>query len=195
MNSVIALFVIIAAFILLYSIFPEKSLPEETPPEDPILKEIEQAADPSFIPTHPTYTHIEIGCSLIVDEIKGRNIKIDKVVGVLRGGKYPAELIAQYLHVPVEFISYSSKQGQGDNKDHDNVLPKIQGRVLLIVDDIADSGKTIEELFVHYVREKHTVFTAVLYYKDRHSGYVPDFYWKEIPEDFGWIYYPWETES
>lgn len=162
--------------------------------EDPTLKEIDDAADPTILPTHPTSNQIDIGCFMIVDDINRRNLKFDKVIGVLRGGEYPAKQLGQMLNVPVEFIKYSSKAGEGDDKNHDNILPPIREKALLIVDDIADSGKTLDEMFRHYIVRKHTVFTAVLYYKDRHGGFVPDFWWKHIPEDFGWVVFPWEVE-
>jgi len=68
----------------------------------------------------------------------------DYVVGLTRGGLVPANLISQYLEVPMECLKVSLRD--------DNVPPEhncwmaedaFNGKRILIVDDINDSGATL----------------------------------------------------
>ena len=68
----------------------------------------------------------------------------DYVVGLTRGGLVPANLISQYLQIPMECLKVSLRD--------DNVQPEsnlwmsedaYEGKKILIVDDINDSGATL----------------------------------------------------
>ena len=61
---------------------------------------------------------------------------------------------------------------------------KISGKTL-IVDDIADTGKTLKRLLG---KKKVTVVTI---YLDKQSVFMPDLYCRLKD---GWIVFPWETE-
>lgn len=100
-------------------------------------------------------------CKSIVTS--GQQIK--SITGIQRGGLIPAVMISHKLNIPyVDRI----------NKD------------TLVVDDIADSGHTLNNTVAG--------FTATLYYK-KTSKHIPDFYAEEIAGDSGWIIFPWETSS
>ena len=61
---------------------------------------------------------------------------------------------------------------------------------MLIIDDIADTGKTFKEL----EKDLDTPKYAALHYKST-SVFKPDYYAEEIDDDFGWIVYPWEKKD
>ena len=97
---------------------------------------------------------------------------IDYVTGIPRGGTILAIMYSHRFEVP--YMKYTS-----------NHYPK-----LLIIDDIADSGKTIFDL-------RETMFNpkfATLHYKTT-SVAKPEYYGQEISDDFGWIVYPWEKDD
>lgn len=118
------------------------------------------------------------------------------VIAIARGGLIPAGAIAYAMGVKaagtlnVEFYS-----------DIEETLPDpvvleplldtdaIVGKRLLVVDDVADSGRTLA-LVVELLR-KHTedVKSAVIYTKPR-SIVAPDFSWRETDL---WINFPWST--
>lgn len=152
-----------------------------------------------MIITHPTYDELHLASWTLVDRIREANLDVDIVVGLVRGGTIPATIISHALDVPMTAIHYSSKDGAGDNKNHCNDLPSLPCNTnVLIVDDICDSGKTLQEVVHHYTEVtqiKHVIHTAVLYYKDLPNGFVPDFYWHKIPEDSPWIIFPFEEEG
>ena len=73
----------------------------------------------------------------------------DYVVGLTRGGLMPANLISQYLDIPMETLKVSLRDDQSAPEsnlwmavdafgDNENIAKKI-----LIVDDINDSGATL----------------------------------------------------
>jgi uncharacterized protein len=68
----------------------------------------------------------------------------DYVVGITRGGLVPANLISQYLSVPMETLKVSLRD---DNSQPESNLwmaeDAYEGKRILIVDDINDSGATL----------------------------------------------------
>ena len=155
---------------------------------------------------HPSWHDIEKGASILALQIEKRRHgpPPEWVVGLTRGGLIPAVIISHLLDLPMMPVNYSSKDGRGDNRNHNNSLPMISGDIssgagvapsipsLLIVDDICDSGKTLLEVKEHYLKQQHYVWTAALYFK-KTATIVPDFYWQRIWPDSPWIVFPWET--
>jgi len=66
----------------------------------------------------------------------------------------------------------------------------LSGKRVLVVDDVADTGETVEIVSQH-VLEKNAVEvkTAVIDFKHT-SKFVPDYYAREM-EGWRWIVYPW----
>jgi len=68
----------------------------------------------------------------------------DYVVGLTRGGLVPANLISQYLEVPMETLKVSLRD---DTSQPESNLwmseDAFEGKKILIVDDINDSGATL----------------------------------------------------
>jgi len=68
----------------------------------------------------------------------------DYVVGLTRGGLVPANLISQYLECPMECLKVSLRD---DNSQPESNLwmaeDAFEGKHILIVDDINDSGATL----------------------------------------------------
>jgi hypoxanthine phosphoribosyltransferase len=142
----------------------------------------------------PTYNDIHKACEILAEHVIKMTVKIDRIVGVSRGGLIPAVIMSHIMDLPFTPISYSSTSGAGDNKNHHNVLPDVDGDVILIVDDICDTSLTLHEICEHYDTRGKIVYTAVLHFKERKDGkHVPDFYWVKVQENDGWIVYPFEV--
>jgi len=88
--------------------------------------------------------------------------------GLQRGGLIPAVMMSHKLNIP-----YTSR-------------PHLYGNKCLIVDDICDSGETLQKWKGYY--------TAVLHYKSHTSCFHPDIYSERTTSD-NWIVYPWEAEN
>lgn len=130
----------------------------------------------------------------------------DVVVAVARGGLNPAGAIAYALDVKamgtlnVEFYT-----GVGETLDEPVVLPPffdtsdLPGDRVLVVDDVADSGRTLAKVVELLARLQPgasgprtlDVRSAVLFTKSR-SVIAPDFSWKDTDQ---WISFPWSAEG
>jgi len=68
----------------------------------------------------------------------------DYVVGLTRGGLVPANLISQYLEVPMECLKVSLRDDSSP-PEHNCWMAEdaFEGKRILIVDDINDSGATL----------------------------------------------------
>ena len=118
----------------------------------------------------------------------------DLIVCVARGGLIPAGAIAYALEqksmlvLNVEFYT-----GIGTTLLDPRLVDPVpdnhgmSGKKVLIVDDVADSGRTLE--FVRGICEQYTqdIRVAVLYQKPR-SVIKCEYVWKETSE---WISFPW----
>jgi len=118
----------------------------------------------------------------------------DIIVGIARGGWIPARLLADFYgnrrtaNIKIEFYNNTSRASDNPIITQE-ISEKVENKVVLIVDDVADSGKSliaavehIEEMGAKEIR------TATLYYK-KHSIIKPEYY---INETEAWIVYPWE---
>lgn len=94
------------------------------------------------------------------------------VTGIPRGGTILAILFSHRFDI--EYTRWPS-----------NHYPE-----MLIIDDIADSGVTLEK----WKREFNVPKFGTLHYKNI-SKVKPDYFAEEIDENYGWIVYPWEKEN
>lgn len=145
----------------------------------------------------PSYNEIHNACVDAVNMFGRYKFKFDHIIGVSRGGLFPAVILSHLLELPLTPVSYSSQLGKGDDKNHNNTLPRIKSnRLVLLVDDICDSGNTLLELKNHYEADGCMIYTFALYYKSRPLPVIiPDFKWRTIPEDAGWIIFPFEQHT
>jgi xanthine phosphoribosyltransferase len=67
----------------------------------------------------------------------------DYVVGLTRGGLVPANLISQYLEVPMETLKVSLRDSEHAESNLWMSEDAYEGKRILIVDDINDSGATL----------------------------------------------------
>jgi len=146
----------------------------------------------------PEYNEIHNACYEAAELMKVFAWRFDRIIAIQRGGMLPALILSHLLNdIPVTVISYSSKHGQGDDKQHTNELPKVfsEERVL-IVDDICDSGNTLYEVKSHCESNGQFAYVFALYYKRRATPIIiPDFKWRVIPEDAGWVNFPYERNE
>lgn len=105
--------------------------------------------------------------------------QISSITGLPRGGLIPAVMLSHKLNIP--FI----------NAEELNLYNKpkfsLKDKSILVIDDICDSGKTLQYIIPKYL-------TATLYHKPNVSTVTPDIYCSEVKEN-EWIVYPWERED
>jgi hypoxanthine phosphoribosyltransferase len=121
------------------------------------------------------------------------------VVGITRGGLTPANLISQYLGVPMETLKVSLREG-AESCETNCWMPEdaLKNRNILIVDDINDSGATLNWIHSDWgkgIRWGDNVRVAVLYDNESsESIHTPDYSAENINKaaDPQWIVFPWE---
>lgn len=127
----------------------------------------------------------------------------DCVIGVAKGGVIPATLVAYNLEVDtfksIQIKSYTKDNKRGHTKFSSGTLSLFDElgkyKNILLVDDLADSGKTLQgfkDLYTYLsdIVPVPKITTACLYHKKK-SEFTPDFY-VEILEDDLWVNFPWE---
>ncbi|GAA3524769.1 phosphoribosyltransferase [Aeromicrobium flavum] len=121
----------------------------------------------------------------------------DIVLGIARGGLIPAGSVAYALDCKNLFtMNVEFYTGVGTTRDEPTLLPpfldlaELNDLSVLVVDDVADSGKTLE--LVARVCSEHAgeVRSAVIYEKPR-SILKPDYAWRQTDR---WINFPWSSE-
>jgi uncharacterized protein len=97
-----------------------------------------------------TWQDIENQTQEILRQIQRDAWQPDYVVGLTRGGLVPANLISQYLEVPMETLKVSLRDDNGQSESNLWMAEDAFGydmdsaKNILIVDDINDSGHTLQ---------------------------------------------------
>ena len=114
------------------------------------------------------------------------------IVAITRGGMAPAMIIARELDVrTIDTISVKSydwqKQGSEATvlKAPDSALMG-DGTGILVIDDLVDSGKTLE-----LVRQLYPKAHFATVYAKPHGRAMVDTYITEVSQDT-WIFFPWD---
>lgn len=142
----------------------------------------------------PTIEDIYNDIAEIASLINRRDIRIDVIVGISRGGLIPARLLSDFLLVPeIKIVSAGFYLGPKRRLEKPVIISPIKeelnGKIVLLVDDVADTGETLKEIENHlYDHGAGRVYTAVIYKKPWNRARV-DFYIKETD---AWIIFPWE---
>ena len=116
----------------------------------------------------------------------------DFIVGISRGGLVPARILSDILDAKVLIIGIKFYKGVGETDPRPTItqdLPKLEGKKILIVDDIADSGNSLIAA-TEYLKGNE-LRTATLHYKET-SKLKPDYF---IDTATQWIVYPWERHE
>jgi xanthine phosphoribosyltransferase len=118
------------------------------------------------------------------------------VVGITRGGLVPAMIVSRELDIRVvdtiSVKSYHSGGGKADQRREAQMIKAPDatlmgdGAGILIVDDLVDSGKTLELIRSLYPRAH---FATV--YAKPHGKPQVDSYITEVSQDT-WIFFPWD---
>lgn len=123
--------------------------------------------------------------------------KYDRIIVIAKGGLTWSRVLADYLQIPdIETIRVKLYRGIGKTFKKPQILLPIKsditGERILLFDDVADSGQTLEfvEKFLRKEGAK-SVTTAALFYKPT-SKIIPDFYDHQTD---AWIVFPHEIRE
>jgi len=145
----------------------------------------------------PTWEQIYELLLNLADKVRRADFKPDVIVGISRGGWPPARIISDLLENPelanvkAEFY-FGVAQTKGEPVITQAVSISVRGKKVLVVDDVADTGKSLRLVRSHLQEQGAAdVKIATIYYKPW-SIVVPDWYEKETSH---WIIFPWERKE
>lgn len=133
----------------------------------------------------------------LAHKIKIECLEIDYIVAVARGGWLPARVLSDLLgNSNLATVSAESQTdilgGRGNPFLIQSISADIKGKCLLLVDDIADTGKSLKLVLDHLnYKGAKSIHTATLYYKPW-SILRPEYFEKETTK---WIVFPWEVRE
>lgn len=144
--------------------------------------------------------HIE-GIHILGDEILSSGWEPTAIMGISRGGLIPAAILSYKLDVrliqAVRVQHYDEKNNplktgpQFVDGPEPFALQQIETDRLLVVDDIVDTGETLN-LVLEFVRPfAHEVRVASLYVRSNQTA-IADWFWRVEDE---WVVFPWAPES
>ena len=133
----------------------------------------------------------------LAQQVADDGYRPDIILAIARGGLFVAGSLGYALSVKNLYVmNIEYYTGVGTRLDVPVMLPPYQDTVeldgarILIADDVADTGKTIEVVHRHCEGRVADVRTAVLYDKP-HSLVDCEYVWRHTDK---WINFPWSTD-
>jgi|TARA_R100000084_G_C4651793_1_gene150189 hypothetical protein len=133
--------------------------------------------------------------SIYSDEVKSEYLRWDPdlIIAIARGGCVPGVYLSHLLDKPLEVVTWQTRDGL--RKEWPNMH---EGRQVLLVDDINDSGLTFKQIHDCFYDDyqwdskkvKQNVKTASLWERAG-SQFNVDFYARKVDTE-DWIVFPWE---
>ena len=134
-----------------------------------------------------SWTDIEESVLGIVAKIEQDNWKPDLIIGIANGGSIPATLISKAMNIPCKIVTVQLRDG--NTKE----VYDTHGKNILIVDEINDTGETLDWIFANWNILSNTKIATLTYNKP--SIVKSDYFYWHIDKDIEpvWIVYPWES--
>lgn len=145
----------------------------------------------------PTWNQLGHLCFKLGKQINHQSKEYDRIVVIAKGGLTWSRVLADYLQIPnIDTIQVKLYRGIGKTFKKPQILQElksdISGEKILLFDDVADSGQTLE--FVEKLLKKKgakSVDTSALFYKPS-SKVTPDFFDHQTD---AWIIFPHELRE
>ena len=148
-----------------------------------------------------SWNNIHQGIDKLVNILRKDEYVPDVVITIGRGGLIPGALLTYKFNVKTVHNFSVQTYNDNDVKTHAIICTQEPGRSLeikhrdskvLVVDDISDSGHTLEyiknELSTNY--GLNNIKFATLYTK-KSTSFTPDYFVTEFPDE-SWVAFPWE---
>jgi len=133
----------------------------------------------------------------LADRIRKDCFKPDIIVGVSRGGWLPARVMSDLLNNPnLANVRAEFYLGGAETKREPSLTQPISvavaGKTLLIVDEVADTGKSLKLVKEHVIELGSVEARTATVYCKPWSITKPDYYSKKTDD---WIVFPWEVKE
>ena len=130
-------------------------------------------------------------------KIRQSGFKPDVIVGVTRGGWVPARVLSDFLGITdLVTVRVEFYLGVAETKNEpvltQGVSAVVEGKKALLVDDVADTGKSLQLAREHVLQQGATEVRIATVYRKPWSVIKPDYYETETS---CWVVFPWETKE
>jgi len=131
------------------------------------------------------------------DKIRSSSFKPDVILGISRGGWIPARLHSDLLENPclitarIECYLGAGKPKETPVLTQPLTMP-IDGKRVLIVDDIADTGRSLKLVTEHAMKKGAREVKVATLYRKPWSIVKPDYCEKETEL---WVVFPWDLKE
>ncbi|RJR12810.1 hypothetical protein C4585_03120 [Candidatus Parcubacteria bacterium] len=118
----------------------------------------------------------------------------DVLIGITVSGLFPVGLLAKEFDTKdVVVVSARSYNDREQGKLQVTALPNVdlEGKNVLLVDEIADRGTTLEHIRKIFIEEYKVkeLKSAVLVVNEKNCTFWPDFYVMKVDK---WVVFPWD---
>jgi hypothetical protein len=142
-----------------------------------------------------TWDDIVEDCIKLAEEIRNRGVKFDMIVGIARGGWVPSRILSDILdNDEIYTVRVKFYRAIGETAEKPLILHPTQfdvsGRRILLVDDIADTGKSLLAAIEHLKERGAGELFVVTLVKKPQSKFNPDIF---VEETRKWVIFPWEV--
>jgi hypoxanthine phosphoribosyltransferase len=142
-----------------------------------------------YLPSEKIQQQIEIIANRMNNELKSRNVIF---IGVLNGAfMFAADLLKKiYLNVQISFMKVSSYRGTASGMNIKRMIglnEELKGKTVVILEDIIDTGKTIEDILFQLkgFRPSEIMIASLLLKTTAYKGNIKiDYVGFEIPDRF-----------
>lgn len=150
-----------------------------------------------------SWQDIENKCLSIVNLIRSYDTKYDCIVCAGRGGMIPSRIISEYLDIRNIYIynirSYTGIDQQGEIVSEKFDFSVLEGKNVLIVDDIYTTGHTLKFICDTISNNVDNVFiSTVTLYENANQLAIdkkPNIFADTYDSVKDWIVFPWENDS
>ena len=119
------------------------------------------------------------------------------IVGLTRGGWVPSRLLADRLGTKRLVALRAQHWGvtatpTGRAELTEEFVAELAGESVLVVDDITDTGESLELATQHVTRRRPARTESATFLHISHSKFRPTYFAEEIPRDaWVWVVFPW----
>lgn len=128
----------------------------------------------------------------LAEKVRATKKKFDLVVGIARGGIPVAMVVSDHLDVRIDFVNVKSYNDIGKRTPPrivSTLTENIEGKDILLVDDLVDQGDTMAFLKRYLMEMKPRKLESAVLFKKPWSKTEPDYYLESVSE---WIVFPFE---
>jgi len=142
----------------------------------------------------PSWEEIQLVIKKTAEEIKKSDFHPDVIVAIARGGLVPARVLGDFLLVKDIYSMKADHWGltatkDGQAKISHELNKDLTGKKVLIVDDITDTGQSMDLAKESIAKLNPAVLKTSTVYHIETSKYEPDFYGDKIA--WSWVIWPW----